>query len=57
MNKDPKTGLPINHEEAFELASIKYESSNLARCYLELKARCDMLQEQVDASTRNGESK
>ena len=30
--------LPINHEEAYELAIINGESSNLARCYLALKA-------------------
>jgi hypothetical protein len=28
--------LPINHEEAYQLACLKQEESNLARCYIEL---------------------
>jgi hypothetical protein len=32
-----------NHEEAYQLACLKREESNLARAYLELKARCEAL--------------
>jgi hypothetical protein len=28
---------PINHEEAYELAQMKQDESNLARCYLAMK--------------------
>lgn len=29
----------INHDEAFQLAQIKQQESNLARCYLDLRAQ------------------
>jgi hypothetical protein len=36
--------LPVNHEEALQLAYLKREESNLARCYLSLQARVARLE-------------
>ena len=41
MNIEDK---PINHEEALELAYIKQQESNLARCYISLTAKVQELE-------------
>jgi ribosomal protein S18 acetylase RimI-like enzyme len=38
-DKKQTTELPINHEEALQLAHFKKDESNLARCYIELHER------------------
>lgn len=45
----PKT---CNHIEAVEFAEYTQDMSNLARCYLSLKADADMLAEAMEVLTR-----
>lgn len=36
----------LNHEEAEELANLNREKSNLARCYLDMKAQRDFYKQE-----------
>lgn len=39
--KEWQRDLPVNHEEAYQLAQMKQGESNLARCYLAVREALD----------------
>ena len=41
--------MTTNHEEALQLAQMKRDGSNLARCYIDLEARVKALEDALSA--------